>query len=432
MSNDNPISFSLNAPPIEAMTYLASKGYALSFDYDELMHQAHHHSFTVAKMMQLDLLADVHQSLLTAQAKGTPYQQWAKDLIPTLQAKGWWGEKEIYDERTGEYKTIKIDGNRLKTIYHTNLSTAYAVARYKELMELPDDIGFWRYHAIKDARVRPTHAMRHGTILPRNHPWWKTNYPPNGWRCRCKVMAYSQDDLDNEGWKVTDPAPPRLADVDWGYDIGAGMARIDQVYFNKVQSLVCLEENNKKRNVPCAMVTAAQQAMLNNFKAEAALDYAFYNGTMPKPRDATLPLSTAVSETAFMTAFMAQFDNNTLFTTMTLDQLAIGVELFLTHTNQWKWDKRERAQWLNYMALNIKEPDEIWRYEKDGKEYLVLISRFSGNHNLQVIAKFEREIGKTAIFTGVTTFASEDRDYLVRERRKIERDDGELVYRIAR
>jgi uncharacterized protein with gpF-like domain len=32
-----------------------------------------------------------------------------------------------------------------------------------------------------DGRTRPMHAAWHNTVLPFDHPFWKTHYPPNGW-----------------------------------------------------------------------------------------------------------------------------------------------------------------------------------------------------------------------------------------------------------
>ena len=36
----------------------------------------------------------------------------------------------------------------------------------------------------------------HGTVLRWDDPWWETHYPPNGWRCRCRVVQLSDADLD--------------------------------------------------------------------------------------------------------------------------------------------------------------------------------------------------------------------------------------------
>ena len=73
-----PIAFDFALEPKEAMDYLAGKGYKISYDYDELAGRAHHTSFTAAKVMRLDLLQDLHESLLAAQQAGTPFKAWFK------------------------------------------------------------------------------------------------------------------------------------------------------------------------------------------------------------------------------------------------------------------------------------------------------------------------------------------------------------------
>lgn len=44
------------------------------------------------------------------------------------------------------------------------------------------------YRTVGDSRVRPEHEILNGTIKSIDDPFWKTYYPPNGWRCRCTVM----------------------------------------------------------------------------------------------------------------------------------------------------------------------------------------------------------------------------------------------------
>ncbi len=81
----DPVSFDFSLQPKAAIDYLNNKGYKLSFNYDELAPKAHHESFTVAKVSRLDLLNDIFTSLDDAAKNGKGFQQWQKELKPTLQ-----------------------------------------------------------------------------------------------------------------------------------------------------------------------------------------------------------------------------------------------------------------------------------------------------------------------------------------------------------
>jgi hypothetical protein len=58
-----------------------------------------------------------------------------------------------------------------------------------------------------DGRTRPLHALWHGTILPVDHPWWLTHFPPNGWRCRCTVVQLNARMMERRGWTVSNTPP---------------------------------------------------------------------------------------------------------------------------------------------------------------------------------------------------------------------------------
>jgi len=189
-------NFSFDLAPKAAMEYLAAKGQKLTFDYDEMMHEMHHKTFTVAKVTKLDLLADIQESLQKAQAEGIPFEQWKKELKPTLQKAGWWGETSVTNPATGEVRDIYVGSRRLRTIYYTNMRVSQSVGRYREMMELPLSV-YWRYVA------------------------WKRNYPPNAWNCRCTVQALSRGQIDKNGWKISPEGEP-LPD---GYDDAALLQR---------------------------------------------------------------------------------------------------------------------------------------------------------------------------------------------------------------
>jgi len=213
--------------PKEAIEYLKQKGYKLSFNYQELMHEAHHKAFTVAKIQRLDLLYDIKESILNAQKNGLSFNSWKKNIKPILIKKGWWGEVEAIDKQTGEIKTIKVNTKRLKTIFYTNTRVAYQVAKAKKYYA-DKNITYLRYIAILDNSVRPSHKAMHGIVLPKDHPFWEKNFPPNGWNCRCRIRAISkltekryQEKIEESLLKVQQT--PLIADKDWAYDIREGM-----------------------------------------------------------------------------------------------------------------------------------------------------------------------------------------------------------------
>lgn len=196
-------------PPDEAIRWFKQKGYALNFDWRDQWGQAHARAFTVAKATQLDILADIREAVDKALKSGSTLQDFKKQLRPTLQSKGWWGEKEMVDPKTGEKKLVQLgSAARLRTIYETNLRQAQAAGRWERFERTKAARPYGRYVAILDGRERDAHKAWHGTVLPLDHPWWNTHAPPNGWGCRCKLQQLSDRDLARYGYEVSTAAPP--------------------------------------------------------------------------------------------------------------------------------------------------------------------------------------------------------------------------------
>ncbi|MDE5831716.1 MAG: minor capsid protein, partial [Desulfovibrio sp.] len=63
------------------------------------------------------------------------------------------------------------------------------------------------YLAIMDKRTRPSHAVLHEKIYPADHEFWDSNYPPNGFRCRCAVRTLSERQVGSEGLTVEKEMP---------------------------------------------------------------------------------------------------------------------------------------------------------------------------------------------------------------------------------
>jgi len=210
-----PTGGAFDVKPEKAIDYFARKGLKPTFSYADLMGEAHDHAFTVAKMMDVDLLGQMRASLDSALANGTPFKEWADEIMPTLQKAGWWGVKDVVDPQTGQVVRARLGTPwRLETIFRTNMQTAYAAAAWQGILAQADVAPFLMYDAIDDDRTRPLHAKWDRTVLPITSHWWSTHYPPNGWNCRCGVVQLTQSDVDALGLKVA-VDPPKDGSYDW-------------------------------------------------------------------------------------------------------------------------------------------------------------------------------------------------------------------------
>ena len=66
---------------------------------------------------------------------------------------------------------------------------------------------YWQYIAVTDKRVRPSHAILHELVYPADHEFWASNYPPNGFRCRCGVRTLSERQVKKQGLTVQKAMP---------------------------------------------------------------------------------------------------------------------------------------------------------------------------------------------------------------------------------
>lgn len=194
---DVPGADAFDVPPEEAIKFFKAKGLEPSFSYGDMVGESHDHAFTVAKMMNVDMLAQVRASLDSAMAVGQPFKEWADGIIPTLQSGGWWGRKKVVDPMTGRTIVAQLGSPwRLETIFRTNMQSAYAVGHWQEIEATADIAPFLMYDAVDDLRTRPLHASWDRKVLPAKSAWWKTHFPPNGYNCRCGVIQLSADELE--------------------------------------------------------------------------------------------------------------------------------------------------------------------------------------------------------------------------------------------
>ena len=243
------MKFSFFEEPTAVYEYLKSKKPEIHFDYDEIMHDAHKKAFTVAKMMNLDLLKDTQASLTKAFKEGVGFDEWKKSVKPMLAKKGWLGNIKVKDPKTGEEKEIYVGNRRLRTIFNTNMRTAYAKARYESQMQSLGE--YFRYTAVLDGRTRGAHRKLHGKTLPKTDKFWDTNYPPNGWGCRCKVQVLTEAECVARGIVPLADGSflPQAAEKDFKYNPGK-IDKTDEILKDKQnKALSVITSSLAKKNL---------------------------------------------------------------------------------------------------------------------------------------------------------------------------------------
>ena len=202
--------------PKDAVDFLRDKGLAVTDHWAEMLDEAHARAFTVARCAQLDVLRDIRSGLLGALKEGKTFDQFKKELVPLLQKKGWWGTRtEIGAD--GKERIIQLgNSRRLKTIYQTNLQSAYMAGHMKAQMAAPA-IEYLQYDAVMDGVTRPAHRALNGRVYRKDDPIWSSIYPPNGFHCRCGVNGLTQYHVDRDGLSVNESSGDTVTrDMDIG------------------------------------------------------------------------------------------------------------------------------------------------------------------------------------------------------------------------
>lgn len=218
----NAPKFAIGVEPKEAIEFLRQKKMLASKVFTRELHDsALARATTIARLTSLDMTKDIYQSLETAMRESKGFHAWKKELVNEFERKGWIFGKEpnirgvdgnlLADPKTGEYFGTP---RRLNTIYRVNMQSAYSAARYQRLMDNVDNRPYWQYSAVGDARTRPAHLALSGKVYRYDDPFWATFYPPNGFNCRCTVIALAERDLKRRGMDKPDDSSEFLVDVE--------------------------------------------------------------------------------------------------------------------------------------------------------------------------------------------------------------------------
>ncbi len=168
-------------PPKEALEYWEDKVRLSPGEFYALSEEARLRAFAVSGIAKGDELETVYNALRTALEKGITFKKFQEMAKDVFERRGWTGKRAW----------------RVKTIFRTNIQTAYSVGRYRRYQEASEERPYWMYDAINDSRTRPTHAALDGKVFPAGHKFWDTWWPPNGFNC----FPPHTEILTSAGWR---------------------------------------------------------------------------------------------------------------------------------------------------------------------------------------------------------------------------------------
>lgn len=355
MPSSVDLSLAIGLEPAKAVEYFQSKGYEISFRWQDMAASAHAKAFTAAGVMRTDVLEAMREEVDKGIRDGIGMDQFVRNLAPRLQALGFWGQQEIVNEKTGEVRTIDITPWRLRNMYRINMQTALARGRWLEHTAGADFMPIWIYKSMKDGRESLEHGDLHNSAFRHDDPVWRRIYPPWRWGCRCWIVATDLAGLDRQGLKLLDGGNLKLSAPDdgWSFDPATPGAELVPRPSDSAMS--------PDPAMPGSMATALDPLKPRAVDADRILLGHEQSGW---------------DEQQYVDAFLGEFGigagQEALFTDAVNEPLMVSENLFKDRAGNWKIFKHGRERYLLLLADALKDPQEIrigWTVI-DGKKYL--------------------------------------------------------------
>jgi hypothetical protein len=175
-------------PPAEVLRFFRDKQLRPRFSWLDVWAEEHGYAFTVAKATETDVLTAFRGAIDRALERGLPFEQFRRDITAELARIGWGGPHDVRDPDTGEVRRVDFTApRRLRTIFWSNMRAARAAGQWERAQRTKRMLPFFLYVETTADDPRIEHLDFVGIILPVDHPFWRTHFPPNGWGCKCAV-----------------------------------------------------------------------------------------------------------------------------------------------------------------------------------------------------------------------------------------------------
>ena len=138
-------------------------------------------SFTVAGNLSNQMVAVIQAELVRQIEKGTSLVEFKVAMEARLKESGF-----LQTLQGG-----KMRASHVETVFRTNTMNAYNSGRARQALQ-PNVVRVfpvWEIRTARDDRVRESHEDLNGKKLLASDPFWRSNYPPFDYNCRCRVIS---------------------------------------------------------------------------------------------------------------------------------------------------------------------------------------------------------------------------------------------------
>ena len=94
--NPEEIKAVFGMTPEAAIAYLKQKGIAVSWDWQDILDDAHATAFTVAKTAKMDVLSDIYSTVVDAAEQGRTLEEFSRELAPVRTAQRLVGQAGMF------------------------------------------------------------------------------------------------------------------------------------------------------------------------------------------------------------------------------------------------------------------------------------------------------------------------------------------------
>lgn len=306
--------------------------------------------------------------------------------------------KEFYDTASAMLTVHNRDW--LETEYNTAMAAGEMAATYSRLLTKTELFPYWEYKTVGDERVRHSHQLLEGIILPWNSPLWAFILPPNDWNCRCFIVPRTKGEVTEEQLKQSEArvrtyleseAFKKSAKAGWG--------------INRADKGLVFTENQHYTSDYLDGIKRLDKLAFEDYNLETLADiFAQGKGVEIVPKYNEIQKQEAIS--AFLSGLEKASSKRFILLDFNNRQVNISKATIASHTRDIE-KYSTRHQYLEYLDKVLNTPDEVWlnnhasgqlnnyvyiKYYKD--KAIAVIARLKDNLTLEIETWFTLDNAK--------------------------------------